>query len=181
MPKQNFTSKEKQLLLQIAREAITTYVETGKIPPLEVTNSKLQACQGCFVCIKIDGMLRGCIGNFTSEKPIYQLVQEMAVSAATKDPRFYPIKREDLQEFDLEISVLSPLQKISSIDEIEVGIHGLYLEKNFSRGVLLPQVATEYGWDRDTFLRQTSLKAGLNENDWQEDADIYIFSADILN
>jgi AmmeMemoRadiSam system protein A len=181
MPKQNFTAKEKQLLLQIAREAITSYIETGKVVPVEVTNSKLHAQQGCFVCIKTNGMLRGCIGNFTSDKPLYQLVQEMAISAATNDPRFYPMKREDLPDFDLEISVLSPLQKISSVEEIEVGVHGLYLEKNFSRGVLLPQVATEYGWDRDTFLCQTSLKAGLNPNDWQEDADIYVFCADILN
>lgn len=180
MQKQNFSAKEKQLLQEIAREAITSYVETGKIPPREVTGSKLLEKRGCFVCIKINGTLRGCIGNFTSEKPLYQLVQEMAVSAATRDPRFYPMKKEDLHDFDLEISVLSPLQKISSIEEIEVGVHGIYLEKNFSRGVLLPQVATEYGWDRDTFLSQTSLKAGLKADDWQEGTDIYVFSADIF-
>ncbi len=171
------TAKEKQLLLEIAREAVISYVQTGTIPKREVKNGSLQEKQGCFVCIKIDGMLRGCIGNFLSDKPLYQLVQEMAVSAATRDPRFYPMKLEDLCAFDLEISVLSPLRKISSIEEIEVGIHGLYLEKNFSRGVLLPQVAVEYGWDRDTFLCQTSLKAGLGKDDWKEGTDIYTFSA----
>jgi uncharacterized protein len=171
------TSKEKKLLLEIAREAITSYVQNGTIPDREVQNDNLQVQQGCFVCIKINGMLRGCIGNFLSDKPLYKLVQEMAVSAATRDPRFYPMKTDDLKEFDLEISVISPLHKISTIEEIEVGVHGLYLEKNFSRGVLLPQVAVEYGWDRDTFLGQTSIKAGLGKDDWQEGTDIYTFSA----
>ena len=175
------SSEEKQLLLEIAREAIVSYVENGSTPQLEINNGNLQVKQGCFVCVKINGVLRGCIGNFISDKPLYELVQEMAVSAATKDPRFYPMKRDDLQGFDLEISVLSPLRKISSVEEIEVGVHGLYLEKNFSRGVLLPQVATENGWDRDTFLNQTSLKAGLNGDGWREGAEIYVFSADVFS
>jgi hypothetical protein len=173
-------SKEKQLLLEIAREAIISYVLTGTIPKREVNNSNLQVKQGCFVCIKINSLLRGCIGNFLSDKPLYQLVQEMAVAAAIRDPRFYPMKKDDLKDFELEISVLSPLHKITSIEEIEVGVHGLYMEKNFSRGVLLPQVAVEYGWDRDTFLSQTSLKAGLGKDDWQEGTDIYTFSAQVF-
>lgn len=171
------SAKEKQLLLEIAREAIVSFVQNGAIPEREVNNSNLLVQQGCFVCIKVNGMLRGCIGNFISDKPLYRLVQEMAVSAATRDPRFYPMKKDDLKDFDVEISVLSPLHKISSVEEIEVGVHGLYLEKNFSRGVLLPQVALEYGWDRDTFLSQTSIKAGLGKDDWQEGTDIYTFSA----
>ena len=174
------SSKEKKLLLEIAREAIVSYVQNGTIPAREVQNNNLQVELGCFVCIKINGMLRGCIGNFLSDKPLYKLVQEMAVSAATRDPRFYPMKKDDLKDFDLEISVISPLHKISSIEEIKVGVHGLYLEKNFSRGVLLPQVAVEYGWDRDTFLSQTSIKAGLGKDDWQEGTDIYTFSALVL-
>lgn len=174
------SSKDKQQLLEIAREAITSFVLTGTIAKRDVNNSNLQVKLGCFVCIKINGMLRGCIGNFISDKPLYQLVQEMAVSAATRDPRFYPMKKDDLKDFNVEISVLSPLHKISSIEEIEVGVHGLYLEKNFSRGVLLPQVAVENGWDRDTFLSQTSLKAGLGKDDWQEGTDIYTFSAQVF-
>jgi AmmeMemoRadiSam system protein A len=91
------------------------------------------------------------------------------------------MKEDDLQNFALEISVLSPLKKIDSIEEIEVGIHGIYLERGYYRGVLLPQVATEYGWDRETFLRQTCLKAGLPTDSWQaEDTEIYIFSAQIF-
>jgi len=175
------TAKERQLLVKIARETIISYVQNGTIPHLEITNKNLQVNQGCFVSIKSDGMLRGCIGNFISQKPLYLLVQEMAVSAATQDPRFYPMKRGDLENFNLEISVLSPLTKISSVEEIKVGVHGLYLEKNFSRGVLLPQVAVEYGWNRDTFLGQTCLKAGLNRDDWMEGTDIYTFSAQVFS
>jgi AmmeMemoRadiSam system protein A len=181
MQKQQLSAKEKQLLLDIAREAIVSYVQTGTIPERQVSNSNLLVKQGCFVCIKINGMLRGCIGNFLSDKPLNRLVQEMAVSAATRDPRFYPMKEDDLKDFDVEISVLSPLHKISSIEEIEVGVHGIYLEKNFSRGVLLPQVAVEHGWDRDTFLSQTSVKAGLGKDDWQESTDIFTFSAMVFH
>ena len=105
----------------------------------------------------------------------------MAQASATKDPRFYPLKETDLENFSLEISVLSPLQKIEEIDEIEVGKHGIYIEKSFYRGVLLPQVALEHNWDRLTFLQQTCLKAGLPTDAWQaDDADIYVFSAQVF-
>ncbi len=176
-----FSLEEKKLLLEVAREAIVEYVKTGKMPLRDINLENLFTTRGCFVTIKKKGMFRCCIGSFVSDKPLYKLVQEMAVSAATRDPRFYPMKKEDLDDFDLEISVLSPMQKISSIDEIEVGVHGLYLEKNFSRGVLLPQVAVEYGWDRNTFLNQTSLKAGLPQDAWKDGANLYIFSAEIFN
>lgn len=179
MPNQ-LLDEEKKTLLQIAREAIVEYVNNGQVPQREINAESLLAKRGCFVTIKNNGMLRGCIGNFVSDKPLYLLVQEMAVSAATKDPRFYPMKKEDLKDFHVEISALSPMQKISSIEEIEVGVHGLYLEKNFSRGVLLPQVAVEYGWDRDTFLSQTSIKAGLPQDGWREGANIYVFSAEVF-
>jgi uncharacterized protein len=174
------SAKEKQLLLKIAREAIISFVQEGAVPQRDPSSVNLLAKQGCFVSIKINGMLRGCIGNFISDKPLYQLVQEMAISAATQDPRFYPMKKSELENFNVEISVLSPLSEIASIEEIEVGVHGLYMEKNFSRGVLLPQVAVEYGWDRDTFLSQTCLKAGLGKDEWREGADIYTFSAQII-
>lgn len=176
----SLNSTDKKLLLQLAREAITVTVQTGKLRMQQVSDAKLLAPQGCFVTIKKQGTLRGCIGNFSSEKPLYQLVQEMAASAATRDPRFYPMKEEDLIEFELEISVLSPLSKISSPEQVVVGKHGLYLEKNFSRGVLLPQVAVEHNWDRETFLCQTALKAGLKMDDWKEGADLYIFSAEVF-
>ena len=171
------TKKERRDLLKIARDTIVSYVSAGTIPAVETAASGLNLESGCFVTIKQHGQLRGCIGNFVSDQPLYRLVQEMAVSAATRDPRFYPMKQQDLNAFELEISVLSPLVLVSSVDEIQVGTHGIYLMKNSSCGVLLPQVATEYGWDRDTFLRHTCLKAGLPENAWQNDCKIYIFSA----
>jgi len=173
-------SRDRKLLLDLARKAIAAAVRTGKLPACEVTAEHLLGQQGCFVTIKLHGALRGCIGNFTSDKPLYQLVQEMAVSAATRDPRFYPMKEEDLNGFELEISVLSPLTKISTPEEVVVGTHGLYLEKNFSRGVLLPQVAVEQGWSREVFLSQTALKAGLKRDDWKEGADLYVFTAQVF-
>jgi len=175
------TSGEKAYLVKIAREAIGAALGKGESVSNDPVTPRLEEKRGCFVCIKIDGKLRGCIGNFISDKPLHRLVQEMAVAAATRDPRFYPMGKKDLARFDLEISVLSPLQKVSSIDDIRVGVHGLYIEKNFSRGVLLPQVAVEYGWDRDTFLSQTCIKAGLNPDDWKDGATIHTFSADVFS
>ena len=175
------TANEKTALLDIARKAIEAYVRNGKtyVEPRE--EKALNMRNGCFVTIKQGGQLRGCIGNFQSELPLFREVSEMAVASASKDPRFYPMKEDDLEDFTLEISVLSPLKKSDSIEEIEVGRHGIYLEKGYYRGVLLPQVATEYGWDRETFLRQTCLKAGLPTEAWQaEDTEIYIFSAQIF-
>ena len=175
------TSEEKQLLLEIGREAVVASVTAGGKIPRTIKQANLLAKRGCFVCIKINGALRGCIGNFTADTPLYQQVQEMAAAAATRDPRFYPMKPSDLTDFQLEISVLSPLQKISSPETIKVGLHGVYIEKNFSRGVLLPQVAVEQGWDRETFLRQTCLKAGLDENSWMEGATISVFTAEVFS
>ena len=177
---EKLTAKDRRILLELARQAITAAVSTGSATLQEVTATHLLAKQGCFVTIKQQGALRGCLGNFISDKPLYHLVQEMAVSAATRDPRFYPMKPADLASFDLEISVLSPLAKVSSPEEVVVGTHGIYLEKNFSRGVLLPQVAVEHGWDRETFLNQTALKAGLHMDDWRDDADIYVFTAQVF-
>ncbi len=173
--------KEKSVLLEIARKAIETYVRTGDtyIEPREEMSLNIRS--GCFVSIKQNGRLRGCIGNFQSEFPLFREVTEMAVASATKDPRFYPLKTEDLDSISLEISVLSPLHKIEDINEIKVGTHGIYLEKGYYRGVLLPQVAVEHKWDRETFLKQTCLKAGLPTDSWKaEDAAIFVFSAQVF-
>lgn len=172
--------EEKHQLLSLAREAITLQITGSPAKPPETMPDSLQQKHGCFVTIKLDNKLRGCIGNLVSEKPLYLLVQEMAVAAATKDPRFYPMKKKDLDSFDLEISVLSSLHKIENIEEIQTGVHGIYLEKDSHRGVLLPQVAIEYGWDRTVFLNQTCIKAGLPPDGWSEGADIYIFSAEVF-
>lgn len=172
---------EKQVLLQMARQAICKGVLTGEeyIEPRE--EKCLNQRNGCFVTIRQKGKLRGCIGNFQSELPLFREVTRMALASAIRDPRFYPMKEADLESFSVEISVLSPLRKVESTGEIEVGKHGIYIEKGFYRGVLLPQVATEHGWDRATFLRQTCLKAGLPIDAWEaEDAEIYVFSAQVF-
>lgn len=174
------TDAEKLFLLGVARSAIVSYVTSREVEKVVSDSPGLLQQSGCFVTIHQNSQLRGCIGNFISDQPLYLLVQEMAVAAATRDPRFYPMKADDLRSFDLEISVLSPLTRISDLDDIRVGEHGLYLIKGHNRGVLLPQVAVEYGWDRDEFLRHTCLKAGLPENAWQQECEIYIFSAQIF-
>jgi len=105
----------------------------------------------------------------------------MAEEAAFNDPRFTPVSKGELKDLDIEISALTPLRQIENVEEIEVGRHGLYIEKGFFSGLLLPQVATEYGWDRETFLEHTCLKAGLPRDAWKaEDTVISIFSADIF-
>ncbi|MDD2338229.1 MAG: AmmeMemoRadiSam system protein A [Geobacteraceae bacterium] len=174
------TRKEKQQLLALSRKTIIDYVKNGHTEEIPAESNGLDETSGCFVTIKMHENLRGCIGCFTSEKPLWQTVQEFSVAAASRDPRFYPLLPDELDDITIEISVLSSLTKIESIDEIQVGTHGLYIEKNMYRGVLLPQVATEYGWDTITFLKQTCLKAGLEPDSWESGTDIFIFSAQII-
>lgn len=173
--------KEQKELLAIARGAIVSHITSGDGLTIEPSSETLRASHGCFVTIKQEGKLRGCIGNFISDKSLHLLVREMAVAAAIQDPRFYPMKEPDLENSCLEISVLSPLQKVESIDSIIIGKHGLYIIKNSSHGVLLPQVAAEFGWNREEFLKHTCLKAGLPENAWQKECDIFNFSAQVFS
>ncbi|PLX78783.1 MAG: AMMECR1 domain-containing protein [Desulfuromonas sp.] len=178
----DLTPKEQEAILEIARNAIIATIRDGRYDVEPREEKSLNVRGGCFVTIKRQGELRGCIGNFQSQQPLFKEVAEMAVNSATKDPRFYPMQENELDDFDLEISVLSPLEKIEDTEEIEVGKHGIYLEKGIHRGVLLPQVAVEHGWDRMNFLKQTCIKAGLPTESWQaEDAEIYIFSAQIFS
>lgn len=170
-----------QTLLEIAREAIVHQVRNQAYLPAPREEKTLNRRSGCFVTIKRDDRLRGCIGNFQAHQPLFREVAEMAAASASQDPRFPPMNEDELADFSLEITVLSPLEKIEDVGQIEVGRHGIYIEKGLNRGVLLPQVAEEYGWDRTTFLQQTCLKAGLAADDWQlPDAEIYIFSGQIL-
>jgi uncharacterized protein len=176
------TPSDSSVLLLIARDAIEHRINETSYNSVPREEKKLNDCAGCFVTITQHGKLRGCIGNFQSQQPLYREVAQMAVASATEDPRFPPLQKADLENINLEITVLSPLQKIENIDEIIVGTHGIYIEKGLHRGVLLPQVATEHSWDSKIFLQQTSLKAGLNAEDWQlPDAEIYIFSGQIVN
>lgn len=168
-------------LLQVARQAIGNRLRSGQASVTPATEAALQAHNGCFVTLKERGQLRGCIGVFTSTQPLWLTVAEMATAAAINDPRFPPLAAAELTDIRIEISVLSPLHRIADVDEIEVGRHGIYLEQGRKRGVLLPQVASEYHWDRTTFLRQTCHKAGLPPDAWQDAASVIsIFSAQIF-
>jgi AmmeMemoRadiSam system protein B/AmmeMemoRadiSam system protein A len=175
-------SEQKKKLLEIAENTIEEYVKNKKKLVLtSITDPKLLLENGAFVTINEEGLLRGCIGTFTSEQPLYKTIIDMAISSSSSDPRFPPVAKDELDRLEVEISVLSPLRKIDDVNEIKVGKHGIYIIKGFNRGVLLPQVATEYGWDRTTFLEQTCRKAGLPKDSWKGDADIYIFSAQVFS
>ncbi len=173
-------SAEKRRLLEIARQTITAYVRDRKVPEIKEDNPKLLEKSGAFVTIKRRGDLRGCIGNFVSQKPLFRTIMDMAVAASTQDPRFPPMTPAETEDMELEISVLTPMRRISDPKEIEVGKHGIYLVKGPYGGTLLPQVATEYGWDRMTFLEQCCRKAGLPTDAWKEGAEIYVYGAQVF-
>lgn len=173
--------EEKIQLLKIARDAIESHARGGKLPPLPELTPALREPRGAFVTLHKLGQLRGCIGNFFAEGPLAEMVQGMALAAAWEDPRFSPLEPGELPHIDLEISALSPLREIRDVREIEVGKHGIYITSGYHRGVLLPQVATEYGWDRETFLNHTCMKAGLRPDAWRRgDLKIEIFSAEVF-
>lgn len=172
--------EQKQRLLGIARSSIEGYLKTGKPMNFSETDPELAKRSGVFVTLNKGGQLRGCIGYVQAVKPLYQAVAEMAVEAALNDPRFNPVDLEELDKLDIEISVMSPLEKIDDVNKIEVGTHGIMIKKGFYSGLLLPQVATEYGWSREEFLCQTCSKAGLPTDEWGKGAEIYIFSAEVF-
>jgi len=178
---EELTEEEKQTLLKLAREAIErTFAGRPLEEPRDLTE-KLKKNRGAFVTLKKRGTLRGCIGYIEPKKPLYKAVQEMALAAAFNDPRFPPLRREEWAEVEMEISALTPLRPIENIDEIQVGKHGLYMSKGFRSGLLLPQVAVEYGWDKITFLRETCRKAGLPAHAWQDgETKIFVFSAEVF-
>jgi len=176
------TEEEKEKLHEIARTVIRNKVLGEPIPEFHITSPRLKEPRGVFVTIKKHGQLRGCIGYVRAIKPLWQAVADMAEAAAFQDPRFPPVRVDELGELEIEISVLTPLREIKDPEEIEVGKHGIMIERPpYYSGLLLPQVATEYGWDRETFLEQTCIKAGLPPNAWRDPATrIYIFSAEIF-
>ncbi len=170
--------EHKKTLLKIARESIFSAVNGFKAPEFSPGDKALNEECGAFVTLEINDNLRGCIGNIKADTPLWMTVRNMAVEAAQKDPRFYPLTPAELSKTDIEISVLSPLEKINNPEQIIVGKHGIFIKKGFYQGLLLPQVATDYSWDRIQFLEQTCYKAGLGKNCYKEkDVEILIFSA----
>ena len=173
--------QEKKTLHAIVKSVVENRAKGRPVPEFNVDASILKETRGAFVTIKRKGQLRGCIGNIEGRGPLYRTIEEMAEAAAFRDPRFASVTEKELPELEFEISVLTPLRKIKEVDEIEVGKHGLYIIKGRYAGLLLPQVATEYGWDRQTFLEHTCNKAGLPSDAWKDkSAEIYIFSADVF-
>jgi len=173
---------EKTELLKLARSTLESHFALGKVPECNNVDRNLQSRKGAFVSIHVEGMLRGCIGLLAPDRELYKVVQSCVLSAAFEDMRFSPITLEELSRLNIEISVLTPFQRLHDVNSIEIGKHGLLISKGFHRGLLLPQVATEYGWDRKTFLAQTCRKAGLPESAWNDpDTIIHTFEAEVFS
>ncbi len=181
---EGLTVPQKKRLLEIARKTIEGYVRDGKIPQFEETDPRLMKEEGAFVTVHKAGHLRGCIGNILGRGPLYVTVRDMAISSATKDPRFSPITAKDLEEIDVEISVLSKPRVIQNTDEIVLGRHGVIVSQGpFRQGVFLPQVAVETGWTKEEFLSQLcAQKAGLAPDAWKDPkTKIEIFTAEVFS
>lgn len=166
-------------LIALARRALEARVRHADLPDIDSTLAP-DVHRGAFVSIFHDGELRGCLGRLNSPLPIARLVAQLAQAVADSDPRFDRVTPQELAGIGLEISVLTQEREIQSVDEIEVGRHGLIIEQGMSRGLLLPQVPDEHGWNRDTFLGQTCLKAGLAADAWRRGARIFVFEAQIF-
>lgn len=167
-------------LLALARRAIE-YAARERKPwlPSEETTPALQTLRACFVTLHKNGQLRGCIGQVTARLPLYQAVAEAAYSAAREDPRFSPVETEELPEIAIEISVLSPFTPILPHD-VQLGRHGLLLTRDRARGLFLPQVPEEYGWDRQRYLEELCRKAHLEPEAWKHGASLQAFTADVF-
>ena len=174
---------QKKRLLEIARKSIETYLSTGKKMEITETDPVLLKEMGAFVTLNEHGQLRGCIGNLVAREPLYLTVRDMAVEAAVGDPRFSQVDLSELKRIEIEISVLSPLERIDSAEKIKLGTHGVLIKKGFNSGVFLPQVATETGWSKEEFLSNLcSHKAGLSPDAWKDKStEIYIFSAEVFS
>ena len=178
------SKSDKQTLLRIARQSVEAALHGRPAPEITVTSEALQAPGGAFVTLKNHGRLRGCIGTFQAQGPLYQTVCEMA-RAALRDPRFVtdPVTAGELDDIDIEISVLSPLEKVSDpLREIELGRHGIRIDGPYGSGCFLPQVATETGWSLERFLSECcAMKAGLPPDAWRRpDMAVYRFEAEVF-
>lgn len=182
MENRRLAGQERRLLLKIARKAIERGLADLPFSIPWVKNTNLLEHRGAFVTIHKHGRLRGCIGTFSADRQLYEVVGDMAMSAAFKDLRFRPLGPSEFEEIDLEISALTPLMPVADINEIKTGIHGLYVVQGPFHGVLLPQVATKNRWDRINFLNQTCIKAGLAPGCWKDPkTQVNIFSAEIFS
>ncbi len=177
------TPQDKRDLLTLSRTTIEQYLRSGKIPDVDPArfSATLRTPAGAFVTLNEHEQLRGCIGRFQPNEPLYRVTQEMAVAAATQDTRFPPVQLKELSQLEIEVSVLTPLRRIQSIDEIQMGKQGVYLRKGRQSGVFLPQVATQTGWTKEEFLGHCAQdKARIGWNGWRS-AEIYTFEAIVFS
>jgi uncharacterized protein len=173
---------EKAELLRIARATLKEYLATGRLPPGAPHKKSLLEPAGVFVSLHAGERLRGCIGTVTASLPVYKAIQEMTMAAASRDPRFDPVGRDELTLLTIEVSVLGPRQPLTSAAEIVVGTHGLCVSSGSKRGLLLPKVAVEEGWDGETFLMRTCEKAGLDAAAWRaKDTLVELFAAQVFS
>jgi AmmeMemoRadiSam system protein A len=173
---------DKAALLGLARRTLEAHLAGEGAPGLDRPGPALLDRKGAFVSLHREGDLRGCIGQIIADRPLCEIVARCAVSAACGDPRFPPVTAGELPLLELEISVLAPLRRIDDVEEIRVGVHGLYLVSGPHRGLLLPQVASEQGWDRRRFLEHTCRKAGAAPTAWREaETEIYVFEAEVFS
>ena len=171
------SDEEKQMLKDIALQSIKDSLDGKPVSQFSPSTSHLSARCGAFVSLHKHGQLRGCIGHFGEDTPLHEIVAEMARAAAFEDPRFMPVRREELADIDIEISVLTPMRRISSIDEFQLHKHGIYIRKGRRSGTFLPQVADQVNWTKEEFLGHCSQdKAGLGWNGWR-DAELYVYEA----
>ncbi len=183
---ESFLNEEQKIqLLQIAKETVESFVKMGKIPDFEMSDERLNQRQGAFVTLKINGVLRGCIGQILpSREPLWQVVRQMAKEAASQDPRFLPVQTSELSNLSYEISVLSEPQKIDDWQKIELGKHGVLVRQGGRSGVFLPQVAEETGWKLEEFLSHLCAeKAGLEKECYKdkENTEVFIFTAQVID
>jgi AmmeMemoRadiSam system protein A len=178
-------NKEQQrALLKIASSTVRAVIGKKPLPKFEADDPEMNAQCGCFVTLKNGERLRGCIGQFISDKPLVELVAEMAQASATSDPRFFanPITADELDKLDVEISVLSPLKRTNDPLSLRLGVDGIYIKSGWAAGCFLPQVAAETGWSKEEFLSYCcSHKAGLAANAWKDpETEVYLFTAEVF-
>jgi AmmeMemoRadiSam system protein A len=173
------TEDDRNRLLAFARRCLEARVRR-EAPPRVERGGGLDLPMGAFVSVHRCGELRGCLGRLETDRPIADNVAHLAAIVADSDPRFMPLRASELVDVEIEISALAPEEEVADVAEIEVGRHGLIVEAGHHRGLLLPQVATEYNWNRETFLDHTCLKAGLPRDAWRKGARIFKFDAQVF-
>jgi AmmeMemoRadiSam system protein A len=170
---------DRAVLLKIARNALTAYVESLPMPAPELGGEAARPV-GAFVTLHVGDALRGCIGHLDTDEPLGHIIARCAVAAGSSDPRFPPVTASELGEVRIELSILGVFVPVARVDEIAIGRDGLVVERGAHRGLLLPQVASEYGWDVVTFVEQTCRKAGLPNDAWKNGAAIWRFEAEVF-